>query len=160
MALLLNWRVWAAILLCVAQAAFGWKMYKAGGNSVQVEFDMYKNQQVLDTLAAQKANQLKEQGMQLSLENLTNAYIKNQKANSASAVAAGNSLRDLQATLDSPAAQDSPASRSVDAGAGPVQELLGNCAATLVRMAQEADGLENQVVGLQSYVKQVVNPAK
>lgn len=35
------------------------------------------------------------------------------------------------------------------------QELLGQCAATLVAMAAEADRLEAVVVGLQSYVKNV-----
>lgn len=156
MTLLLNWRVWVAIGMALAISLAGWKGYGLGKESVQGEFDKYKAEQVAQALKVDSENRAKEQGMQLSLENLTNAYIKNQKANSANAIAANNSLRELQTTIDSPTGTDSPASRSTDGRAGLEQELLGNCAATLVRLAQEADGLEARLVGLQTYIKGVV----
>jgi Bacteriophage Rz lysis protein len=157
MALLLNWRIWAALVLCLGQAAFGWKMYKVGENSIQVKFDMYRNQQIQAAQQQESANRLKEQGMQKSLENLTNAYIKNQKANSASAAAAGNSLRDLQTAIDRPTPRDTCAPSSTNgATSRPEPQLLGSCAAALVRLAEEADRLEEQVIGLQAYIKEVV----
>ena len=156
MSLLLNWRVWLVVATFVALSATGWKGYDLGKESVQSEFDKYKAEQVAQALKVDSDNRAKEQGMQLSLENLTNAYIKNQKTNSANAAAANDSLRQLQATISDPSSADSPASRSTDGRAGLEQELLGNCAATLVRLAQEADGLEARLVGLQTYIKGVV----
>ena len=74
MSLLLNWRIWLLVFLALGEVAFGWKMYKMGGNSVQVEFDTYKNQQVLDTLAAEKAARAKEQSLQVANRKVSENY--------------------------------------------------------------------------------------
>jgi len=155
MALLLNWRVWFVITF-VASLAFGsYKCVQFGKNSVQVEFDKYKNQQILDALAVEKANQAKEQVMKLSLENLTNAYVKNQKANSDNAIAANNSLRDLQTTIGNPTPIDPATSIGVDDLAR-ARFVVGDCATTLSKMAEAFDASEARLSALQEYVKNVV----
>jgi DNA repair ATPase RecN len=152
---LLNWRVWVAIGIATSIALAGWKGYDIGKQSVQAEFDIYRAEQVAQALKAEEVNRAKEQGMHTSLENLTNAYIKNQKANSASAVAAGNSLRDLQAALGSATAIDPSAPGRADDLAR-ARFVVGDCATTIQKMADAFDTSEERLRALQEYVKSLV----
>lgn len=157
---LLNPKVWfeiacVAILAGAIWFAYHWA-YSNGARDVQIKFDAYKTEQVQMAQQQEAANRLKEQGFQTSLENLTNAYIKEHSAHLAAAASANSMLDSFNAALGSKAAPDSPAARVPDGGAGPEQELLGNCASTLVRLAAEADRLEEVIVGLQTYIKDIV----
>jgi hypothetical protein len=156
MTALLNWRVWAAIGLAVLLGASHWKAYTLGEKSVQSDFDAYINKQVAQELASEQDARAKEQAFQTSLENLTNAYITQKNALAAAHNTNGKLLDGFNTALNSPAGKDSPAGSGAHGSAGLEQELLGNCAATLVRLAEEADGLEARLVGLQSYVKSVL----
>jgi len=157
---LLNPRVWleiaiVAIVGYVLWFAYHWA-YNNGANSVQVKFDAYKAQQLAQMVQAEQDARAKEQAFNTSLENLTNAYITQKNALAAAHATNGKLLDGFNAALSSPIGKDSPAAGGTHAGTGPEQELLGNCAAALVRLAEEADGLEARLVGLQSYIKDVV----
>lgn len=162
---LLNPRVWFELALAALVAGLIWYAYHwaytNGANSVQVKFDMYKNQQAQQAQQQEAANRLKEQGFQTSVENISNAYIKEHSAHLAANANAHSMLDSFQASLNSPAPKDPATPGSADgATQGLDAQLLGNCAAALVRLAEAADGLEEQVVGLQAYVEQVVNPTQ
>ena len=154
---LLNWRVWAAIILCLAQAAFGWKMYKIGGNSVQVTFDAYKNQQVLDTLAAERAARAKEQSLQVANQKVSQNY-ETLKTATATAVGAldADRLR-LQAALAARSVPGDPGA-SPSADASPEVRILGECIDRRSEVAKDAQAVTDKLIGLQDYVRRVVKP--
>ena len=155
---LLNPKVWFE-LACVAVVAgllwyaYHWA-YMNGFKAEEAEFNAYKVQVVASALAAQKAADSDKSAFQTSLENLTDAYIKEKSAHVATATSAANSLRDLQTALAAArsASASNPATPgSTDGTAGSISELFGTCATTLVKLAEEADTLEERVVGLQAY---------
>lgn len=160
---LLNPKVWLEIA-CIAIVAgaiwfaYHWA-YSNGARDVQIKFDAYKTEQVQMAQQQEAANRLKEQGFQTSVENISNAYIKEHSAHLASVASANSMLDSFNASLGSAATKDSPTPASPNGTtAGLDTQLLGNCAGALVRLAEAADGLEEQVVGLQAYVSAILAP--
>ena len=151
MALLLNWRVWFVIGSIAALCTAGYRGYKAGEAHVQGQFDAYKLQAQADYTKALAEANAKTQGFQTSLENLTDAYIKNQQNHAVAINAASGKLRDFQSALSHTDTCSATAPSSADGSTQPINQLFGDCAAALVELAKEADGLEEQVVGLQAY---------
>ena len=86
MSLLLNWRVWAAILLCLAQAAFGWKAYKMGESSSLNALEALKSEYTSQALAAEQAARAKEQSLQVANRKVSANY---ETLKTATAVAVG-----------------------------------------------------------------------
>ena len=149
--LLLNWRTYAALALA-ASWAFA---FHFGANSVQVKFDLYKNEQVSIALAAQTAAREKEHAMQASNQKVTENY-ESLKTATATAVGALDSDRmRLQAAL---AASSVPP----DTGAGlrpdaaPKDRILSECLRRYEEVAADSDALADQVIGLQAYITKVV----
>jgi Protein of unknown function (DUF2514) len=155
MSLLLNWRIWLLVFLALGEVAFGWKMYKMGGNSVQVEFDMYKNQQVLDTLAAEKAARVKEQSLQVANRKVSENY-ESLKTATATAVGALDAERmRLQAALAaSSASGDTSAVTRTDGTAK--DYIFSRCLERYEAVARDAAAVADKAVGLQDYIKNVV----
>ena len=155
MSLLLNWRIWLLVFLALGEVAFGWKMYKMGGNSVQVEFDMYKNQQVLDTLAAEKAARAKEQSLQVANRKVSENY-ESLKTATATAVGALDAERlRLQAALASGSASgDTSAAPGADGS--PKDYILSRCLERYEAVARDAATIADKALGLQDYIRNVV----
>lgn len=152
---LLNWRVWAAIVIAVALAMSHWKAYKLGGNAVRVEWDAYIAEQTKQAEAEQAKRLEKENALKLSQEKLFNDLAKQKSARAADAVAAGNRLRDFNAAADRAASQNPSAPGGANGTGGPQWDVLRQCAETLTGLGQTADRLEDKVVGLQAYVRDV-----
>ena len=155
--LLLNWRIWASVGFVVFQAWFGYTMYKKGQENVQVEFDMYKNQQILNALNAENVARAKERVLQSTNDKVTKDY-ENLKTATAVAVSALDADRmRLQSTL---AASHSTAPKDSSTGAGiiesPEDGVLTECLARYEEVAGDADALSNQVKALQDYINKVV----
>lgn len=149
--LLLNWRIWAALVVAVGLAASHWKVYHMGMTTVQAEWDKDTLQAIKDDDKTTKdrisSNAKVDQKHQLEKAQL--------QTHIADANAALDGLRDTLASAKQ--SNNPPAACRVDAG-GAERELLGQCATTLVRVAQEADRVEGKLNGLQDYVTRVVKP--
>jgi hypothetical protein len=130
-----------------------------GARDVQARFDAFRVQETQMALQADAANRAKEQALNLSLENLTNAYIQKQHDLATAKSHTDSMLQSFQAALaaaNGAVGSDPAAPGGTNASAGPEHDILSSCAATLVKLAEEADGLEARIVGLQAYIKDVV----
>jgi hypothetical protein len=101
----------------------------------------------------------KLQTLQAEKQKVDQLYVQEKRK---AAVAASSAQRELDRLRDTLTSGDTTTSDNgsstitrTDGRAGLEQELLGQCAATLVAMAAEADRLETVIVGLQSYVKNI-----
>jgi hypothetical protein len=157
MTALLNWRVWAVLSLAVMLAASHWKAYTQGEKAMQSTFEAYKAEQVAQALEADQAVRIKEVALNQSLRSLTDAYIAEKNAHIAAAGRADDSLRQLQATLGSAATLDPATAIGAD-DLTRTRVVVGQCAATLAKVAEAADSLEDRLTGLQTYVKEVCRP--
>lgn len=156
---LLNPKVWLelAIVAIVAGAiwfAYHWA-YNQGVNATQVKFDAYKTQQLAQAMQSEQDARAKEQAFQVSLENLTNAYITEKTARINDARNAANSLRELQAAIGSPAPINSQTPIGLDDTAR-ARSVVGECAATVQKMAELLDASEGRLKALQAYVKSIL----
>ena len=142
-------RLTAAAVLALLLAGTHWKAYVAGQQAVRAQY-------VAAQLQAEKAARLREQQLIEEKQKAEAAYV-DQKRKAAVAVSGARTelerLRDALAA--SSASEQTPASPRAADRAGLEQHLLGQCAASLVGMAAEADRLEALVVGLQGYIKNV-----
>ena len=152
---LLNWRIWAAVSVAIFLAATHWKAYHMGGASCRADMAEQTLKLTNDALAASEQNRKTEQTLNDKVRKVSNDYANEKAAHLLTAHKLGDSLRDFTATLDSAAVEDAASPPSAAGRGGLELELLGNCAKTLVSVAEEADRLENKVVGLQEYVKAI-----
>lgn len=101
----------------------------------------------------------KLQILQAEKQKVDQLYVQEKRKAAAAASGAKHELDRLHDTITSGNTTESDNGSStisrVDGGTRLEQELLGQCAATLVAMAAEADRLETVIVGLQSYVKNI-----
>lgn len=152
--MLLNWRLWAAAILATALAASHWKAYHSGKTHGKSEVQAEWDADTLQALKDDKKNTKERLEKNAKVDHKFQIEKAKLQAKSDSANAALNGLRD---TLNSAKTDNPTAACRVDAG-GTERELLGQCAATLVRLAKEADRVESKLTGLQDYVNQVVKP--
>lgn len=108
---------------------------------------------------AEQAARAREQALSNSRQQAEERYVQ-EKTRAAAAAGRARSeldgLRDELYAVRSTAACKDPATAGRADGAARLEgELLGQCAASLVGMAAEADRLAANVVGLQEYVKRV-----
>lgn len=155
LSLLLNWRLVAGLILCVAAAAGGWKCYVLGKKTVQAEFDAYKAQQVADALAAEQAARAKEHAMQATNQKVTENY-ESLKTATATAVGALDAERmRLQAALAASSAPGDPG--AVLRADGTAKDyILERCLGRYETVARDAAATANKVIGLQDYINHVV----
>jgi glutamate/tyrosine decarboxylase-like PLP-dependent enzyme len=110
-----------------------------------------------ETNAADEALK-KLQTLQAEKQKVDQLYVQEKRKAAVAASGAQHELNRLRDTITSGTTESNNGSSTisrVDGGTRLEQELLGQCAATLVAMAAEADRLETVVVGLQSYVKNI-----
>lgn len=142
-------RLTVTAMLALLLAGTHWKAYVSGQQAVRAQY-------VAAQLQAEKAARLREQQLIEEKQKAEAAYV-DQKRKAAVAVSGARTelerLRDALAA--SSASEQTPASPRAADRAGLEQHLLGQCAASLVGMAAEADRLETLVVGLQGYIKNV-----
>jgi hypothetical protein len=155
LSLLLNWRVWAALVLVAAVALAGLTGFRAGERRVQEQFDSYKVAQLQEAEKQQEAARLKEQALNESNRKLGDDLAKaTQDTN--------NGIRDLAAlrmrqhstsssiVSQNPSPSSSPASTPEDG-------VLAECRDRRDQLAGEAQQLSDQVNALQEYIKGVLS---
>lgn len=151
LALILNWRVWAAMGLIISH----WFAYHQGGLFKQVQLDRYINEQKTVHIAALDAARTTEQILQLAKQKAENDY-QNIKRKSAAAAADTESERVLLITaLDAARATTSNSTTTSGVDANPAERILRESIGRYEEVAQNADQLSNQVTGLQDYVRNV-----
>ena len=138
----------AVILISVSFSHYF--VYNKGRETVQAKWD--KDKLIQTEQALQKQQQL-----QIEKQKSDERYVNEKRKAS---IAAANAKSELDRLRDELAngAKDNIGSCTVPGTNGRARlesELLGQCAASLVAMAQEADRLEAIIVGLQSYVNNV-----
>lgn len=136
---LLNWRVWAAVLVVVALAGTHWKTYVMGSNAVRAEWNEQILEQTRQTQAIQEETARKTAALQAKADQLRrtkNAEIDRLNTDLAAA------LDGLRNRPPRPGASDLPAAAGSGAIAGCTgAELYRPDAAFLTRLAGEADRL-------------------
>lgn len=157
----MGWAKLAAIgaLVVAMLAGVAWLRHtwmEDGRNEVRAEWAIEKQDQAEAALAASEAARAKEQALTTANERIRHALVKEKADRVAAAAALDDSLRQLQAALDSPASSDSATTPGANGTGGLESELLGNCAQALAGLAGQAERLEGKVVGLQGYVNKVV----
>lgn len=148
--LILNWRVVFAALILATLAASHWKAYVAGKSAVLTQVKA-------EAMANEQAARAREQALVIGKQQAEEAYVT-LKSNTQRAVAGAQSeLGRLRVVLDArrEAASTAATGTGVDASPAPERQLFGQCAETLVGVAQQADQLAAQVSGLQGYVRAV-----
>ena len=148
MTALLNWRVWAAILVAVALAASHWKVYKVGQNEVQAKWTAEKLDTAQQTLRLLESRDRTTTALQDNADTLRrnkNAHIARLDADLATALAG------LQNRPDRPSAGSVP----TDTGAGPNPgctgaQLYKSDAGFLSREADRAERLLADVAQCQA----------
>lgn len=148
MTALLNWRVWAAIVLAAGLAFTHFTAYRSGKAVVRAEW-------VADKLAESELRRNREKVLATANQGVDRALQAEKKRRAVLERNLADSLREFQATLNRPDAN--PATPSGANGTGGLErELLGTCAKNLAELAIAADRLEGKVLGLQNYVNKVV----
>ena len=149
----------AAIVVLFALSLSHYFVYNKGQEAVQVLWD--KEKLAIAKAQADAADEAlkKQQMLQAEKQKVDQLYVQEKRKAAIAASGAQRELDRLRDTLTSDNATTSDNGSSTiprtDGRARLEQELLGQCAATLVAMAAEADRLETVVVGLQSYVKNI-----
>lgn len=139
----------AAVIVIVVSFSY-YFVYNKGREAVQAEWN--KDKLVQTEQALQKQQQL-----QIEKQKSDERYADEKRKATAAASAAKSELDRLRIELARRGEESvsSCTGTGVNGGARLEQDLLGQCATTLVAMASEADRLEAIIVGLQSYVKNV-----
>lgn len=107
---------------------------------------------------AEKTARQAERDMQTQVERIANEADRkqaNQAARAAAAERTAGKLRDEIARLNARAAPAGSEAAAYAGEASVARELLGSCSERYRAMAQEADRIRDQVIGLQDYVKSV-----
>lgn len=151
--LLLNKNVWIALVLVAAFVATGFKCYEFGKQSVQADFEAYKNEQVLDALEVEQTARHREKTLQLSNQKVSKNYEALKEATAVAVSALDTDRMRLQATLDRIATNNSITGNIVDAA--PEIRVLGQCFQHYEGMAVDAQRGADQVIALQQYITQV-----
>lgn len=158
MTLLLSVRFWITIGLVGLLSVSHFSAYRAGKAVVRAAWDKDIAERTVQALEAEKAARKKEQALLAQRDQLEKKYVEEKRKAAVAAAGADSELgrlRDELAADSGRACTDPTATARAVAGTRLERELLGTCAATLVQLAAEADGLEARLVGLQQYVKQV-----
>lgn len=142
----------------VTAIALGWGAYSMGADSVQAKWDAERQVQTERMVQEERAaraveNRRAEEAQRILVEaaEAESALV----ARAARAERTVGSLRDEIARLNARPAPASPEATAFAHEAGIARELLGACAEEYRGLAVDADGLRNQVTGLQQWVGHV-----
>lgn len=139
MTALLNWRVWAAVLVAVCLAASHWKAYKLGGSEARAILAQEREALAKQSARVVDATLIKQTQLQAQADQVRrNKDAQITRLNTDLAAA----LDGLRNRPDRPGAGDLPAAPGSGAAAGCTgAELYRPDAAFLTRLAGEADRL-------------------
>lgn len=146
-------RIAAALIAAFLLAAGGWKAYRMGESSVQIQWDKQIAELTTAALAESEANRAKDQALQTKVRKVTNDYIAEKKRNADTAAVLAGRLSELQSTIDSFASID-PATTSGTDG-DPRLNIIAECARTANQLDGAVKEMASKTISLQEYAASV-----
>lgn len=152
-------RIAAAIALALFLSGVYWKGHTSGAKSVQAEWDADVAQRTAQALEASETARKREQELSRQVETQRGKYAEQIKNTRTVAAAAGVGMRELQSALAGPAAAASASATARSDDAARARVVVGACAQTVQGLAALLDERNQQLVGLQEYVRAIrANP--
>ena len=152
-------RIAAAIALALFLSGVYWKGHTSGAKSVQAEWDADIAQRTAQALEASETARKREQELSRQVETQRGKYAEQIKNTRTVAAAAGVGMRELQSALAGPAAAASASATARSDDAARARVVVGACAQTVQGLAALLDERNQQLVGLQDYVRAIrANP--
>ena len=152
-------RIAAAIALALFLSGVYWKGHTSGAKSVQAEWDADVAQRTAQALEASETARKREQELSRQVETQRGKYAEQIKNTRTVAAAAGVGMRELQSALAGPAAAASASATARADDAARARVVVGACAQTVQGLAALLDERNQQLVGLQDYVRAIrANP--
>jgi hypothetical protein len=155
LSLLLNWRVWAALVLVAVVSLAGLTGYRAGERRIQQQFDSYKTEQLAFAEKQQEAARATEQHL-----NDINRQLGDDLAKATQDTNNGindlTALRMRQRSASGGLVSQNPSAPS-GAASSPKDRVLEECRDRRDELAGDAQRLSDQVNALQDYIKGVLN---
>ena len=148
-------RIAAAIALALFLSGVYWKGHTSGAKSVQAEWDADVAQRTAQALEASETARKREQELSRQVETQRGKYAEQIKNTRTVAAAAGVGMRELQSALAGPAAAASAGATARADDAARARIVVGRCAATVQAMAAILDERNQQLIGLQEYVRAI-----
>jgi hypothetical protein len=148
-------RIAAAALVVVFLAGTHWKAYTRGEAHVQTQWDLDIAARTAQALEASEAARKVEQELTRQVETERGKYAQQLKNTRTVAAAAGVGMRELQAALAGPAAAASASATARADDAARARVVVGACAREVQAMAALLDERNQQLIGLQAYVKAI-----
>jgi chromosome segregation ATPase len=142
----------------VTLALIGWYAHRMGANSVMAQWSKERQVQTEKLINEERQARAEERRRAKEAQRIIVEAAEAERtllARAARAERTVGSLRDEIARLNARPAPASPQAASYFDEAGVARELLGACAEEYRGLAAEADGLRNQVTGLQQWVGHV-----
>ena len=132
--------------------------YHMGAKGVKADWEKQIAVQTQERLAAEQSARKEEQRRAEESRRVVDELAQREAVSRARAVAAErtvNGLRDEVARLNARPAPANPEAAGYAHEASAARDVLGNCAKEYSSLAAEADGLRDQVAGLQDWVSHV-----
>lgn len=148
-------RIVAALIVAAFLSAGAWKAYSMGRASVQAEWDIDVAKRTAQALEASEAARKVEQELTRQVETERGKYAQQLKNTRTVAAAAGVGMRELQTALAGPAAAASASATARADDAARARVVVGACAREVQAMAALLDERNQQLIGLQAYVKAI-----
>lgn len=149
-----SWVYAAAIAALLSM--LGWSAIQTA--IAKQELATYKAEVAENTRRAEAEARAKEQRLQRENERIANESTQRERrlaSNAATSQLAANSLRDEIQRLNARAAPGDATAAGYAGEAAAARELLGACSSEYRAVAEGADSLRDQVIGLQDWVSQV-----
>jgi hypothetical protein len=148
-------RIAAAALVAVFLAGTHYKAYKTGQDAITAKWQADIAQRTAQALEASEAARKVEQELTRQVETERGKYAQQLKNTRTVAAAAGVGMRELQAALAGPAAAASASATARADDAARARVVVGACAREVQAMAALLDERNQQLIGLQAYVKAI-----
>lgn len=151
---------WVYALLIVGLGAYSGLQHERLAHR-QAEFQTFKAEVADNTRKAEEAARKREQELQANVNKVAQQAQKRQQELAARVTAtdsAAVSLRDEIARLNARPVPDNPGAAAYAHEATVARELLGQCAERYKAVATNAEGLTDQVTGLQEYANSIGSP--
>ena len=148
-------RLAAAAVVAVFLMGTHWKAYKTGQDAITAEWQADIAARTAQALEASEAARKVEQELSRQVETERGKYAQQLKNTRTVAAAAGIGMRDLQQALAGPVAAASASATARADDAARARVVVSACAREVHAMAALLDERNQQLVGLQEYVKAI-----
>ena len=148
-------RIAAAAMVAVFLAGTHWKAYRTGQDAITAEWQADIAQRTAQALEASEQARKREQELSHQVNAARGKYAEQLKNIRTVADAAGVGMRELQAALAGPASAASASATARADDAARARVVVGECAKVVQGMAALLDARNQQLIGLQEYIRTI-----